>query len=84
MEKPTGAVPIWAEVPWERLSGRRSQVGRTRRGGAQGAGKAGDGDETRESPPGIPSSQGAAKRAVTFLRSWGEEGGGGGLAGSCG
>jgi len=24
---PAGAVPIWAEVPWERQSGRRSQVG---------------------------------------------------------
>ena len=83
MATPTGAGSIWAEGPWGRLSGRRSQGWRTRRGGAQGAGNAGGGDETRESPLGMPSSHGAAKRAGSLLRSWGEEGGGGGSGGNC-
>ena len=69
---PVGAAE-WKEIAW----------GRTQRGGAQGAGIEGGGDETRESPLGMPSSHGAAQRAGSLLRAWGEEGGGGGSGGSC-
>ena len=71
----SGRSPVGA-AEWKEIA-----RGRTQRGGAQGAGKAGGGDETRESPLGMPSSHGAAKRAGTLLRSWGEEGGGGGSGG---